>query len=53
MSAKQTAFQDMRKAKLDVSLFLYDIWFGDGRKYNGGYHPKKSANSESIEDKKA
>lgn len=44
MSAKQVALDDMRKCGLDVSFFLYDIWFGDGRKYNGGYHPKKDAN---------
>lgn len=44
MSAKQVALDDMRKCGLDVSFFLYDIWFGDGRRYNGGYHPKKDAN---------
>lgn len=44
MSAKQVALDDMRKCGLDVSFFLYDIWFGDGRRYNGGYHPKKDVN---------
>ena len=50
MSAKQAAFQDMRQSKLDVSLFLYDIWFGDGRKYNGGYHPKKTMNNSNLSE---
>lgn len=44
MSAKQVALDDMRKCGLDVSFFLYDIWFGDGRKFNGGYHPKRTVN---------
>lgn len=48
MSAKQVAFKDMRQAKLDVSLFLYDVWFGDGRKYNGGYHPKKIIKTSNL-----
>lgn len=53
MSAKQTALNDMRKCGLDVSFFLYDIWFGDGRKFNGGAHTKKTSNSAQLESKDA
>lgn len=42
MKAKDVALNDMRACGLNVTFFLYDIWFGDGRKYNGGNHTKSN-----------
>lgn len=51
MTIKQIAFEDMRKAGLNVSFFLYDVWFGDARRFNGEFHPKKSSSPLKLESK--
>lgn len=53
MRVKQIALDDMRRCGLDVTFFLYDIWFKDGRQFNGGAHTKKSIKSAELESKTA
>lgn len=51
MSVRSIAMDDMRKAGLDCSVFLYDFSGFDGRMFNGNNYENERRKNNAVSSK--